>query len=349
MFSEFQSSLNLKQSHDMSRPSLELQQEQERLVQSTNSLKLSFEQLSSKLRLVQNPAEFAKLESEECGIDFDDNENRDPAVISANLTAQTQFLRKLKYQYLEQNTKDRYVKSIVSDIDDAPIVSAEDVQELNAINEDKKAKLKAAKTSLITTYQDIRTLVPLVQEDYDKTKAAVDQATNCMQQIIDARLALSRLRQAHPHPRLTIDAALQKLNDQDKEMQDLSDQIELLRERVQGSKDELKQENLELEAVRAERAEAEKLVKNANMGKDDPRIAPLHDWFMASLAFHRMMQGLSSSSCPSQNELTTFHLHFALLKKISSPSNSSSFLIHDGWQLLIFQALPLKMPISENS
>jgi len=170
------------------------------------------------------------------------------------------------------------VKSIVSDIDDAPIVSAEDVQELNAINEDKKAKLKATKTSLITTYQDIRTLVPLVQEDYDKTKAAVDQATNCMQQIIDARLALSRLRQAHPHPRLTIDAALQKLNDQDKEMQDLSDQIELLRERVQGSKDELKQENLELEAVRAERAEAEKLVKNANMGKDDPRIAPLHDW-----------------------------------------------------------------------
>lgn len=89
MFSEFQSSLNLKQSHDMSRPSLELQQEQERLVQSTNSLKLSFEQLSSKLRLVQNPAEFAKLEPEECGIDFDDNENRDPAVISANLTAQT--------------------------------------------------------------------------------------------------------------------------------------------------------------------------------------------------------------------------------------------------------------------
>lgn len=89
MFSEFQSSLSLKRSHDMSRPSLELQQEQERLVQSTNSLKLSFEQLSSKLRLVQNPAEFAKLESEECGIDFDDNENRDPAVISANLTAQT--------------------------------------------------------------------------------------------------------------------------------------------------------------------------------------------------------------------------------------------------------------------
>jgi len=170
------------------------------------------------------------------------------------------------------------VKSIVSDIDDAPIVSAEDVQELNAINEDKKAKLKAAKTSLAATYQNVRTLVPLVQEDYDQTKAAVDKVTNCMQQIIDARLALSRLRQAHPHPRLTTDAALQKLSDQDKEMQDLSDQIEAVRGRVQSSKNELKQENVELETLRAEQAEAEKLAKNANMGKDDPRIASLYDW-----------------------------------------------------------------------
>lgn len=170
------------------------------------------------------------------------------------------------------------MKSIVSDIDDAPIVSAEDVQELNAINEDKKAKLKAAKTSLAATYQNVRTLVPLVQEDYDQTKAAVDKVTNCMQQIIDARLALSRLRQAHPHPRLTTDAALQKLSDQDKEMQDLSDQIEAVRGRVQSSKNELKQENVELETLRAERAEAEKLAKNANMGKDDPRIASFYDW-----------------------------------------------------------------------
>ena len=81
--------------HDMSRPSLELQQEQERLVQTTNSIKQRFEQLSSKLRLIQNPAEFAKLEPEECGIDFNDNENRDPTIISANLAAQTVCMRNL--------------------------------------------------------------------------------------------------------------------------------------------------------------------------------------------------------------------------------------------------------------
>jgi hypothetical protein len=73
----------------MSRPSLEFPQEQERLLQSTNSLKARFDQSTTKLRLVQNPIEFAKLDSEESGVDFEDTENRDPAIVSAHLLAQS--------------------------------------------------------------------------------------------------------------------------------------------------------------------------------------------------------------------------------------------------------------------
>lgn len=74
------------------------------------------------------------------------------------------FLRKLKFQYLEQNAKDKYVKSIVSDIDDAPIVTAEDNKELAAVNEEKKAKLKLAKQGLAEVQQNIRTLAPMVEQ-----------------------------------------------------------------------------------------------------------------------------------------------------------------------------------------
>lgn len=73
----------------MSRPSLEFRQEQERLLETTNALKTHFELSSSKLRLVQNSLELRKLDSEESGLDFEDTENRDPAVIAANLVAQT--------------------------------------------------------------------------------------------------------------------------------------------------------------------------------------------------------------------------------------------------------------------
>lgn len=98
------------------------------------------------------------------------------------------------------------------------------------------------------------------------------------QKIIDARLALTRLRQTHPHPRLTVATADQKLADQVTEMQELSDQVEVVRKQTQAAKEELKTGNVEMENARAERAEAEKLVKNANVGEDDPRIAPLYDW-----------------------------------------------------------------------
>ena len=73
-------------------------------------------------------------------------------------------MRKLKFQYLEQNAKDKYVKSIVSDIDDAPIVAAEDNKELLASNIEKKEKLNVAKANLAEIQRDIRILAPLVEQ-----------------------------------------------------------------------------------------------------------------------------------------------------------------------------------------
>lgn len=73
-------------------------------------------------------------------------------------------MRKLKFQYLEQNAKDKYIKTIVSDIDDAPLITAATNEELRINNELKKEKLKAAKAKLTQKHQDIRTLAPLVEQ-----------------------------------------------------------------------------------------------------------------------------------------------------------------------------------------
>ena len=73
-------------------------------------------------------------------------------------------MRKLKFQYLEQNAKDKYVKSIVSDIDDAPIVTAEENKDLALTNEEKKEKLKIAKGRLNEVQNNIRLLGPMVEQ-----------------------------------------------------------------------------------------------------------------------------------------------------------------------------------------
>lgn len=72
-----------------SRPSLEFQQEQERILQVSNNIKSQFEQVNANLRLLRNPIDFSKLDPEESGIDFEGSEDRHPSVVSANLVAQT--------------------------------------------------------------------------------------------------------------------------------------------------------------------------------------------------------------------------------------------------------------------
>lgn len=205
------------------------------------------------------------------------------------------FFRKLKFQYLEQNAKDKYVKSIVSDIDDAPIVTAEDNKELVAINEEKKARLKVAKARLNEVHNNIRTLAPMVEQgklkplsvtrahatvDFRKVKEATDKAAMLAQKIIDTRLALSRLRQTHPQPRLTVPLADQMLADQVMQMQSLSDEVQAIQEKVRAVKERAKSGAMEVETLRLERAEVEKVVKISKVDEDDGRLVPLYDWYV---------------------------------------------------------------------
>ena len=52
----------------------------------------------------------------------------------------------------------------MSDIDDAPIVTADENKELSLLNEAKKEKLKVAKENLLEVQQNIRLLAPLVEQ-----------------------------------------------------------------------------------------------------------------------------------------------------------------------------------------
>ncbi|KAG7089506.1 hypothetical protein E1B28_011184 [Marasmius oreades] len=217
--------------------------------------------------------------------------------------SQLTYLRRLKFQFVEQNAKDKYVKSIVSDIDHAPLVTDEDNKQVKLRNDERKAALTQAKSRLGEVQNDVKTLAPLVEEDYLKVKKATEKAAELRQKIIDARLALSRLRQMHLHPRLTIKTADQKLADQVVEMQEITDEIETVSQKVQEVKERLKGGALEMENLRVKRAEAEKTMKMATVDEDDSILVPLCDWFTASLALHRSMQNLEDMEIISQNEI----------------------------------------------
>ncbi|KAF9225780.1 hypothetical protein BS17DRAFT_563762 [Gyrodon lividus] len=249
----------------------------------------------------------------------------DPAVVASDVGAQISFLRKLKFQYLEQNAKDKYVKTIVSD--DAPFITASSNEELRLRNEEKKRILKESKVRLAERQEDVRTLAPLVEEDLQKARSLTTLATTLSAQILDARLALTRLRQAHPHPRLTVASATSTLDSQVEQMQGMEDKLQGLNGRIGEAKEQLKTEIAELERLRG--VEKEKIAELGVVGKEsgeeeDPRVRGLYDWFLRSLTIHRSLLSLKSSHVESENEL---QLTYSIDPPLSSPSSSSKDLI----------------------
>ena len=162
-----------------SRPSLEI--EQGKNVQAAKALHAKFQSVNLQFVNTKSELNSHKMDSDEELELADGVKNKDPGIVTADVAAQIvhndfshlenififllkAYLRKLKFQYLEQNAKDKYIKSIVSDIDDAPIVTAEENKELSLLNEEKKEKLKAAKQNLVEVQQNVRLLAPLVEQ-----------------------------------------------------------------------------------------------------------------------------------------------------------------------------------------
>ncbi|KAI0319857.1 hypothetical protein OF83DRAFT_1108171 [Amylostereum chailletii] len=227
--------------------------------------------------------------------------SRPPEVISAGVSEHMSFLRKLKFQYLEENAKDKYIKTIVND--EAPMTTPEDLINLQASNVQKKETLKAAKLKLAEKYQDIRGLAPLVEHDYQKAKTLTDEAVALTKSILDARLAIARLRQSHPHPRMTVSAAEEHLASQIEEMQAVEDEIQAGNDRVARVKSAVKEAAKEVERLRVARADSDRELKAHRADMDDPRVATLYDWYTASLALHRSLLSMESSHSVSENEL----------------------------------------------
>ncbi|TFK85498.1 hypothetical protein K466DRAFT_525752 [Polyporus arcularius HHB13444] len=231
----------------------------------------------------------------------------DPAIVAAEVASQISFLRNLKFQYLEQKAKDQYVKTIVSD--EPPIINADDNELLRIENDKKKEILSAAKARLAEKYSDVRTLAPLVEQDYNKARALTQEAAALASKILDARLTLTRLRQAHPHPRLTIPAANAQLDDQIVEMQQLDDELQQVNTQVDTVKERVKVGAVEVERLRMERAELEKQVNAGQKEVQDGRVVGLYDWYTVALAMHRTLLDLETAHSESENEL---HLTYAV-------------------------------------
>ena len=184
--------------------------------------------------------------------------------------------------------------------EEGPAISAADNEELKAKNEEKKRALRVVKDKLSEKQKDIRDLAPLVEEglfpsllyvtddseaqlcaltsDYEKAKTVIAEISSLSQQILDARLALTRSKQRHPEPRLTVSSASAQLDSQIMKMQESADELQGVNAKVSSVKEDIKAKSKQLEALRSQRAELEKVRSSKVDEVEDPRYAGLYDW-----------------------------------------------------------------------
>ena len=157
--------------------------------------------------------------------------------------------------------------------------------------------------------------------DFLRAKELVAEAVALSQGILDARLAIKRLRQAHPTPRLTIPVAEEQLSSQVVDLQTLEDESQRVNEKIACVKDAIKERTVELDRLRSERTELEKTLAVHKIEADDGRAVDLCDWcvvllsssplmteqstprYTSSLAIHRSLLDMESARLISENEL----------------------------------------------
>ena len=164
-----------------------------------------------------------------------------------------------------------------------------------------------------------------ISEDFNRARTLTNRATTLSQKILDARLALTRLRQSHPHPRLTVPAATATLESQITTMQELDDELQTLNARVSSAKEDMRSAKAEVEKLRAERAEAEKAATAGagRVGEDDSRLIPLYDWcvFFDGLYLHDLIDTVGVGT--RHRLRLTSHLHRCFHHTLSQRTSSA--------------------------
>ena len=118
-----------------------------------------------------------------------------------------------------------------------------------------------------------------INTDYSTLESIITEANTLSQQILDTRLAITRLRTSHPHPRMTVAKAQSMLDSQTEAMANFEDQIAETNALIDDIKAKVQDSARDLERTRNARQEKEREVSEMKTTEDaDERVVSLYDW-----------------------------------------------------------------------
>ncbi|WFD01142.1 hypothetical protein MYAM1_003903 [Malassezia yamatoensis] len=222
------------------------------------------------------------------------------------------YFRKLKFIYLEQETKLRFLADLQDDPEtgqEPQILSATDVAQREQECRRVKQQLVEAKKRVRDLRQEIDTLADDLHEPYDALDQGVGEARQLITEISDMELELARSKAAEgTHSCMTTAEAEAKCDEQILEMQKFDDLTTQNTRELEHAKKQLAESLKQHERLKLERSTAEKMANEAKLGTGHDRG---RDWELERICgrHQTMIQhlyealGIQSIHAPSDNEL----------------------------------------------
>ncbi|EPE24475.1 hypothetical protein GLAREA_08327 [Glarea lozoyensis ATCC 20868] len=205
-------------------------------------------------------------------VSTDGFDNPTPASLEADLEHYKELFSKLRFSYLEQVTKEKFIRAIVGD--PPLVVEHQENVELERSLAVSKASLKAQKTEVAELVEQLEEKGRQLCRKYENVQLQITQLQDLPQRIDELQSSVEKLKASqapgsHPTLNMPLDKTLALVEERQREKSDLDRQLEQLQLLLPRKTRELERLNAELQPLEVKRLGSTGAAKEAKRRKEE--------------------------------------------------------------------------------
>ncbi|PVH73355.1 hypothetical protein DL98DRAFT_659519 [Cadophora sp. DSE1049] len=199
-------------------------------------------------------------------------DNPTPASLEADLAHYKELFSKLRFSYLEQVTKEKFIRAIVGD--PPLVVEHQENVELEASLAVSKAALKSQKSEVAELVAELEKRGRELCRKYENIQMQTSQLQELPQKIVGLEASIEELRAAqqpgsNPRLNMPLEKTLAAVEERERERAELDRQLEQLQVMVPRKTKELERLNAELQPLEVKRLGSTASAREAKRRKEE--------------------------------------------------------------------------------
>ncbi|EFQ29585.1 hypothetical protein CGRA01v4_14863 [Colletotrichum graminicola] len=194
-----------------------------------------------------------------------------PASLDADLEHYKELFAKLRFSYVEQVTKEKFIRAIVGD--PPVIVSPQENVELEKANLAAKAQLKALKVEVAELVTELERKGKELAKRYESVRLDTAKLRELPDKIAELEERVAELKEAQepgqkPYMNLPLAKTLELVDEKKRQQQQLDRELEQLQAKVPRKRKEAERLQAELQPLEAKRQNSKMAAKEAQRRKE---------------------------------------------------------------------------------